>query len=72
MKIDELIEKLKEIKEKAEFHRIASIITIHESDGTWIGEFDLDDVQYNEGSHCVELMCKGKRTNFIHNERKEV
>jgi len=68
MKLDELIDKLKCIQDETRHDRVASVVSVVEDDGVWTGDFELEEVYHNRNSHTIELICKGRRTNFIHNK----
>ena len=76
MSIDTLIEKLQAFKDKAKYCNMKTSVEVTEPDGVWFGDFDIDDVQLRadpnlpEIKHTVEIVCKGKKTNFFHASTK--
>ena len=70
MTLCELISELKKYKDKDPFYTNA-LLKVSENDGVWFGEFKIDSVRHNEEKHSIELVCEGKRTNFIHIHSKE-
>lgn len=71
MSIDTLIEKLQAFKDEAKYCSVKASVEVTEPDGVWFGDFDIDDVQLradpnlSEIKHTVEIVCKGKKTNFL-------
>lgn len=67
MKAEELAAKLLEVKNAASdtYGAVNVVLNIIEPQSTWFGDFEVSDVQYNPAKHHVEVICKGRTTNFL-------
>ena len=67
MKVEELAAKLLEVKNTAndKYGAVNVVLNIVEPQSTWFGDFEVSDVQYNLAKHRIEVICKGRTTNFL-------